>query len=213
MPPAKAQFRVGVDVGGTFTDIVVFLDSDRIYAKKVPSTPDDYSRAILDGLISILREFQLDPGAATDVVHGATVATNAILLRKGANTGLITTPGFRDVLEIGRLRRPVLYDMFYEKTETAGRAVAKAGGHRAHGRGWERGHAFGRGRSRRRPGQAGGQGSRIGRCGFHQFVREPGARTCGRRDRQAVRTQVVRVPLRRRRPGDKGVRTDEHGGD
>ena len=115
MPQAKERFRIGVDVGGTFTDIVVFLDSGRIYAKKVPSTPDDYSRAIIDGLMAIVGEFQLDPGAATDVVHGATVATNAILQRAGASTGLITTAGFRDVLEIGRLRRPVLYDMFYEK--------------------------------------------------------------------------------------------------
>ena len=109
------RFRVGVDIGGTFTDIV-FLDPDgRIHTKKVSSSVDDYARAIVEGLREVFRETGLAGGDVSEVLHGTTVASNAILELRGAKTGLITTRGFRDVLEIRRLRMPRLYDLTWEK--------------------------------------------------------------------------------------------------
>lgn len=99
------EFLVGVDTGGTFTDFVVVRDGE-VRVHKVLSTPDDPARAITRGLA--------DLGVGRDLtalVHGSTVATNAVLERKGERTGLITTAGFRDVLEIGRQTRPKLYDL------------------------------------------------------------------------------------------------------
>ena len=109
------QYRAAVDIGGTFTDIVVALSSGETVLQKVPTTPHDFSQAVISGLKQVLSQQGLDAGAARDIVHGTTAATNSILERKGARTGLITTKGFRDVLEIGRLRRPRLYDLFLEK--------------------------------------------------------------------------------------------------
>ncbi|MBV9231961.1 MAG: hydantoinase/oxoprolinase family protein, partial [Chloroflexi bacterium] len=104
-----ADLLVGVDTGGTFTDIVLLQDG-KFKVHKILSTPDDPSRAILQGLS------QLDVlGDLSVLVHGSTVATNAVLERKGVRTGLITTSGFRDVLEIGRQTRPKLYDLRVQK--------------------------------------------------------------------------------------------------
>lgn len=103
------EFLVGVDTGGTFTDFVLVQDGG-VRVHKVLSTPDDPSRAILRGLADLGVE-----GDLSALVHGSTVATNAVLERKGARTGLITTAGFRDVLEIGRQTRPKLYDLRVEK--------------------------------------------------------------------------------------------------
>ena len=113
------EFRVGVDIGGTFTDIV-FLGSDgRVLARKVASTPDDYSRAVLDGIADGLEDLGAAPGSVSEVSHGFTVATNAIIEQKGAHTtALITTEGFRDILEFRRNRTPRLYDLYYEKSPT-----------------------------------------------------------------------------------------------
>src|SRR5256712_6478134 len=105
------RFRVGVDIGGTFTDIV-FLDPDgRIHTKKVSSSVDDYARAIVEGLSEVFRETGLGGGDVSEVLHGTTVASNAILELRGARTGLITTKGFRDGLESRRLGRPRLSDL------------------------------------------------------------------------------------------------------
>ncbi|MFQ5971709.1 MAG: hydantoinase/oxoprolinase family protein [Alphaproteobacteria bacterium] len=110
-----ATFRVGVDIGGTFTDIV-FLGSDgRILTRKVSSTVDDYAQAIIDGIGDIFRETGLAGADVEEILHGTTVAANAILELKGARTGLITTKGFRDILEIRNLRMPRLYDITWEK--------------------------------------------------------------------------------------------------
>jgi len=107
--------RVGVDIGGTFTDLV-FLRPDRVLAKyKVPSTPDDYSRAIVEGVTTWCAREGMRPERIAEVVHATTVATNAILERKGARTGLVTTAGFRDVLELRRIRIPMSYDLDWEK--------------------------------------------------------------------------------------------------
>jgi N-methylhydantoinase A len=110
-----SDFRVGVDIGGTFTDIVLLGDDGALYTKKVSSTVDNYARAIVAGLDEVCKEAGLTGADILEIVHGTTVASNAILERKGAKTGLITTKGFRDVLEIRNLRMPRLYDLTWQK--------------------------------------------------------------------------------------------------
>src|SRR3984893_18528104 len=109
------KFRVGVDIGGTFTDIVFLGEDGRRLTKKVSSTVENYATAIVDGLAELIRERGLDDAEIVEVLHGTTVASNAILELKGARTGLITTKGFRDVLEIRTLRMPRLYDLSWTK--------------------------------------------------------------------------------------------------
>src|SRR5436305_5713516 len=109
------SFRAGVDIGGTFTDIVLLGDDGSRYTKKVSSTVDDYARAIVDGLAVLLGEIGAEASGIVELLHGTTVASNAVLEHKGAKTGLITTKGFRDVLEIRNLRMPRLYDMSWTK--------------------------------------------------------------------------------------------------
>lgn len=107
--------QIGVDIGGTFTDIVVLRPNGTFHTKKISSTVDDYSRAIMLGLATVLEEIGAAAAEVEEIRHGTTVASNTILERKGARTGLITTEGFRDVLEIRTLRMPRLYDMTWEK--------------------------------------------------------------------------------------------------
>jgi len=107
--------HVGVDIGGTFTDIVLQLPDGTLRVSKVSSTPEDPGLAVVTGLAALLRAAGVEPHAVTEVVHGTTVASNTILQKIGAVTGLITTRGFRDVLEIGRVRTPDLYDLTWEK--------------------------------------------------------------------------------------------------
>ena len=106
--------RVGVDIGGTFTDIVAVRDGD-VDVLKLPSTPDAPGQGVLDGLAEAAATVDLDPGSVAFFSHGTTVATNALLERDWADTALVTTEGFRDVLEIGRQTRPDLYDFRTEK--------------------------------------------------------------------------------------------------
>ena len=108
------DYRVGIDVGGTFTDLVL-TGRDSVVTKKVPSTPDDFSRGLLEGLTAVLSEEGLDGEALLHVVHGMTVISNAVIEKKGASTGLLTTKGFRDALEIGRLTTPSRFDMSWNK--------------------------------------------------------------------------------------------------
>ena len=109
------EFRVGVDIGGTFTDIV-FLGSDgRLHTKKISSSVDNYALAITDGIGEVFKDTGLSAKDVNEIRHGTTVAANAILELKGAKAGLITTKGFRDVLEIRTLRMPRLYDITWEK--------------------------------------------------------------------------------------------------
>ncbi|BCH28173.1 5-oxoprolinase [Mesorhizobium sp. L-8-10] len=108
-------YRIGIDIGGTFTDIALVDEAGTVEIRKVASTPDDYSRGIASGLSVLMRDLGIDPKAITGIVHATTVATNTILEFKGALTGLVTTAGFRDVLELRRLRIPVLYDLQYDK--------------------------------------------------------------------------------------------------
>jgi N-methylhydantoinase A len=110
------SIQIGVDTGGTFTDLVM-LRHGEVYTFKTPSTPDDYARGILIGLQALLAQIPITEDASFEFVHASTVATNALLERKGARTALVTTQGFRDVLEIGRQQRPHLYDLYPTRPE------------------------------------------------------------------------------------------------
>jgi N-methylhydantoinase A len=110
------MIRIGVDVGGTFTDFTLHDDADgSVGFFKVPSTPHDPSEAIEAGLVEMLRTFGLAASSVGYLGHGTTVATNIVIERRGARTGLLTTKGFRDVLELGRQARPSIYDYRIQK--------------------------------------------------------------------------------------------------
>ena len=119
-----SRWRVGVDSGGTFTDICLFDEqTGRVETWKVPSTPDDPSRGIAQGVEEGMRRAAPEAGdrPAAPIVyfgHGTTVATNALIQHRGVKTGLVTTDGFRDLLEIGRQKRPDLYDIQADKPKT-----------------------------------------------------------------------------------------------
>jgi N-methylhydantoinase A len=104
--------RVGVEVGGTFTDLVA-IEGDQVRVAKVPSVPARPD----DGAIAALQAGEIDLAAVTDLVHGSTVATNAILERKGARVAFLVTAGFRDILFLQRHLRRQIYDLFYRKPE------------------------------------------------------------------------------------------------
>lgn len=105
------MYRIGIDVGGTFTDFTLVNEqTGEVAFHKVPSTPHDPSEAIERGIAELLRDHQIRPDEVGHIGHGTTVATNLIIERKGAPCGLITTRGFRDVLELARQTRPHLYD-------------------------------------------------------------------------------------------------------
>jgi len=106
---------VGVDIGGTFTDIVLTRPDGTLLVNKTSSTPDDPARAVVSGLAALLRGAGIAPASVSEIVHGTTVGSNAVLQKKGAATGLLTTRGFRDVLEIGRIRTPDLFDLTWDK--------------------------------------------------------------------------------------------------
>jgi N-methylhydantoinase A len=107
-PPAErvrtaSGYRLGVDVGGTFTDLLLLDEKrSRAFMAKVPSTPQDSSIGVLNGIEKICREAGIDASDIDDVMHGTTVATNTVLTKSGARVGLVTTKGFRDVLQIAR---------------------------------------------------------------------------------------------------------------
>ena len=115
MTSTAQSCRIGADIGGTFTDVVSWGSDGRVVREKVPSTIHDYAEGILVGLNQVLGDSGGQPSDVSEVVHGTTVATNAILEHKGARTGLITTQGFRDILEIRRLRMPQLYRLDWQK--------------------------------------------------------------------------------------------------
>ena len=106
------MLRIAVDVGGTFTDVVATRDDEQIFATKVPSTPAQLVDGVIDGVRTILDLSGADTTEVDRFVHGTTIGTNAVLERKGATTAILTTAGFEDVLELGRLRRSALYDLF-----------------------------------------------------------------------------------------------------
>src|SRR3712207_2854491 len=105
-----SETRLGVDVGGTFTDLVA-LSEGALVTAKVPSTPRDQS----EGVMNAVRAAEIEAASVGALAHGMTVATNALLERRGAATALVTTEGFRDVLEIARQNRPSLYDLSMDR--------------------------------------------------------------------------------------------------
>ena len=110
------SYRLSVDVGGTFTDVVMFDEiSKEVYSTKISSTPKDFSIGIEEGIKKICKSLEVSMDQISFFIHGTTVATNALLERKGAKTALITTEGFRDVLEIARQNRPDLYDFWAKR--------------------------------------------------------------------------------------------------
>jgi N-methylhydantoinase A len=115
LDPKSGGWRLGADVGGTFTDLVLAAPDGRATTRKVLSTTANYAKAVVQGIAELLAEAGADGSDIAEIVHGTTVATNAILERRGARTGLVTTEGFRDLLEIGRLRLARLYDMDHRR--------------------------------------------------------------------------------------------------
>ncbi|MFQ5820866.1 MAG: hydantoinase/oxoprolinase family protein, partial [Candidatus Heimdallarchaeota archaeon] len=109
--------RIGVDIGGTFTDFIVLTDTGTILATKVHSTSLELSRAFLKGIKKLLEKEKISSHDVHFLGHGTTICTNALLEGKVPVTGLLTTKGFRDVLEIGRQNRPTLYDLFFDRPE------------------------------------------------------------------------------------------------
>jgi N-methylhydantoinase A len=109
------MYRIGIDVGGTFTDLVAIDDDGQVTLGKVPSTPADQSVGVMNGLAQVAEKLGLElPAllAGTErIVHGTTVATNALLERKGAKVGLLTTEGHRDVLEMREGLKPERYNL------------------------------------------------------------------------------------------------------
>ena len=113
-----AQYSLGIDIGGTFTDLVVYdHDAGTRWSRKVLTTHDDPARAVTAGVAGLLEQARLHPKAFSRVVHATTLFTNALIERQGAITGLITTAGFGDTLEIGRERKYELYDLAITKPE------------------------------------------------------------------------------------------------
>jgi N-methylhydantoinase A len=116
MPPQPPKsVRIAVDIGGTFTDIVLMSDDAVLHESKVSTTPEDPSVAVIAGVGALLKDLSIAPSSVAEILHGTTVASNAILQKSGAATGLITTRGFRDVLEIGRIRMPEMFDLTWSK--------------------------------------------------------------------------------------------------
>ena len=115
MSTDTASFRIGVDIGGTFTDVVM-LDpgTGRLANEKVLTTPDDPAEGVLNGVARILEAHSATPEAVQTIIHGTTLVANALIERKGVRTALVTTKGFRDVLEIGRELRYSIYDLFID---------------------------------------------------------------------------------------------------
>ena len=114
---SEFHIHIGCDIGGTFTDIVAQMGDGALHVRKVASTPDDPGEAVVAGLADLLKDVGASLSDVREVVHGTTVGSNTILQKAGARTGLITTKGFRDILEIGRIRTPTMFDLTWEKPE------------------------------------------------------------------------------------------------
>src|SRR5690242_5701053 len=110
---SEAAYRVGLDIGGTFTDFVLYdANNRRISLYKCLTTPHDPSAAALEGLSELTAQANLTLADIGEIVHGTTLVTNALIERRGARLGLLTTKGFRDSLEMGTEQRYDIYDLF-----------------------------------------------------------------------------------------------------
>ena len=111
--------RIGVDVGGTFTDLILETNGDasdggRVFVHKVPSTPEDQSLGVIQGVLEICAEAGVAPGDIEQIVHGTTIATNTVIEYSGAEVGMLTTRGFRDILHMARHKRPHNFSMQFD---------------------------------------------------------------------------------------------------
>jgi N-methylhydantoinase A len=112
------KYRLGIDTGGTFTDVVLFDEADqKVYVTKTPSTPSNPALAVINGIDKITRIRGINPENIDFLVHGTTVATNALLEYKGIETALLLTEGFKDILSIARQARPKLFDWFAKRPD------------------------------------------------------------------------------------------------
>jgi 5-oxoprolinase (ATP-hydrolysing)/N-methylhydantoinase A len=117
-PPARSRYRIGLDIGGTFTDFILVDDeTGAVRLHKCLTTQHDPARGALTGLMELITGAGLDHAAIGDLVHGTTLVTNAIIEHRGARVGLLTTKGFRDVLEMGKEQRYDIYDLFLQFPE------------------------------------------------------------------------------------------------
>ncbi|MBT5266720.1 MAG: hydantoinase/oxoprolinase family protein [Rhodospirillaceae bacterium] len=115
MDDNQTNCRIGVDVGGTFTDLVLISGGVSPHFLKISSTPEKPEIAVIEGVRAIVNQVGMSLSDVSEILHGTTVGSNTMLQRVGADTGLITTQGFRDVLEIGRLRTPEMFDLTWDK--------------------------------------------------------------------------------------------------
>src|SRR3990172_285462 len=114
--PPRGTSRIGVDIGGTFTDLVWADEATGgVRVGKVLTTPKDPAQAVEQGVVALLQDAGSAPASVRTLIHGTTLATNALIERKGARIGLLTTAGFRDALEIGREGRYDMYDLFIDQ--------------------------------------------------------------------------------------------------
>ncbi|HEV8674458.1 MAG TPA: hydantoinase/oxoprolinase family protein [Methylomirabilota bacterium] len=121
------RYRLGIDIGGTFTDLALLDAGGRVRFGKVLTTPDDPLRGLLEGMRLVLGEQGAPPADLAHVLHGTTLITNAVIERQGARTALLTTAGFEDVLEIGREQRYDLYDLEMRRPEPLVRRRLRVG--------------------------------------------------------------------------------------
>ncbi|HEV8574903.1 MAG TPA: hydantoinase/oxoprolinase N-terminal domain-containing protein, partial [Dehalococcoidia bacterium] len=103
----QSGYRVGIDVGGTFTDLVAFDPrTGALHTIKTPSRPDAPHRAVIDALERLKQDFSVPPAEIDEILHGTTIGVNTVLQRNGATVGLLINEGFRDILQLGRVRLP-----------------------------------------------------------------------------------------------------------
>lgn len=114
----ESEIRVGVDVGGTNTDVLL-VDGSDTYVHKIPTT-EDPSEATVQGIVEVCEQAGAEHGDVEQILHGTTVATNALIEHEGATTGMLTTEGFRDVIHVGRHRKP---DNFRYNRRSRGRSA------------------------------------------------------------------------------------------
>jgi len=117
LPQSARAARIGCDIGGTFTDVILQHPDGRLFVNKTSTTPREPGRAVVSGIRAVLAQAGLAAEAVGEVVHGTTVASNTILQKTGARTGVLATRGFRDVLEIARIRTPTMFDLAWQKPE------------------------------------------------------------------------------------------------
>ena len=109
---------IGIDIGGTFTDLVLLDEEKQTFAtEKVLTTPDDPPAGVMTGFSALMAKSGLAPRSLQRLMHATTLVANALIERRGARTAFLTTQGFRDLLEMGREKRPDLYDIFLEKPQ------------------------------------------------------------------------------------------------